>query len=43
MVKVFELNKNGKVEFTKEELEALLNEWVCAYLFSSGKKSEVTE
>ena len=26
MVKVFQTNKNGKIEFTKEELEILLNE-----------------
>lgn len=26
MVKVFQTNKNGKIEFTKEELETLLNE-----------------
>lgn len=26
IVKVFQKNKNGKIEFTKEELEALLNE-----------------
>ena len=32
MVKVFEPNKNGKIEFTKEELEALLNEvWNDGY------------
>ena len=28
MVKVFELNKNGKIELTKDELQKLLN---CAY------------
>lgn len=26
IVKVFQKNKNGKIELTKEELEALLNE-----------------
>ena len=26
MIKVFTLNKNGKIEITKEELEQLLNE-----------------
>lgn len=26
IVKVFQTNKNGKIEFTKEELEILLNE-----------------
>ena len=26
MVKVFQTNRNGKIEFTKEELETLLNE-----------------
>ena len=26
MVKVFTLNKNNKIEFTKEELQALLNQ-----------------
>lgn len=26
IVKVFQKNKNGKIEFTKEELETLLNE-----------------
>lgn len=26
IVKVFQINKNGKIEFTKEELETLLNE-----------------
>ena len=26
MVKVFQTNKNGKIEFTKKELETLLNE-----------------
>ena len=26
IVKVFQRNKNGKIEFTKEELETLLNE-----------------
>lgn len=26
MIKVFTLNKNGKIELTKEELENLLNE-----------------
>ncbi len=26
MIKVFTLNKNGKIELTKEELEQLLNE-----------------
>ena len=26
MIKVFEKNKNGKIEFTKDELEKLLNE-----------------
>ena len=26
IVKVFQTNKNGKIEFTKEELETLLNE-----------------
>ena len=32
MVKVFTLNKNGKIEFTKEELENLLNEtWNDGY------------
>ena len=32
MVKVFTPNKNGKIEFTKEELEALLNEvWQDGY------------
>ena len=32
MVKVFTPNKNGKIEFTKEELEALLNEvWNDGY------------
>ena len=32
MVKVFEPNKNGKIEFTKEELETLLNEvWNDGY------------
>ena len=37
MVKVFEPNKNGKIEFTKEELEALLNEvWNDGYNFYRG-------
>lgn len=32
MVKIFTLNKNGKIEFTKEELEALLKEvWQDGY------------
>lgn len=32
MVKVFTPNNNGKIEFTKEELEALLNEvWRDGY------------
>lgn len=32
MVKVFTTNKNGKIEFTKEELEKLLNEvWDNGY------------
>lgn len=32
MVKVFTTNKNGKIEFTKEELETLLNEvWNDGY------------
>ena len=32
MVKVFTLNKNGKIEFTKDELEKLLNEaWNDGY------------
>jgi len=32
MVKIFTPNKNGKIEFTKEELEALLNEvWHDGY------------
>ena len=32
MVKVFTLNKDGKIEFTKQELEALLNEvWDDGY------------
>lgn len=32
MVKIFTPNKNGKIEFTKEELEALLNEvWQDGY------------
>lgn len=32
MVKVFTPNKNGKIEFTKDELEALLNEvWQDGY------------
>ena len=32
MVKVFTPNENGKIEFTKEELEALLNEvWRDGY------------
>ena len=32
MVKVFTTNKDGKIEFTKEELEALLNEvWTDGY------------
>ena len=26
IIKVFQTNKNGKIEFTKEELETLLNE-----------------
>ena len=26
IVKIFQKNKNGKIEFTKEELETLLNE-----------------
>lgn len=26
MIKVFQTNKNGKIEFTKKELETLLNE-----------------
>lgn len=26
MIKVFEMNKDGKIEFTKSELEELLNE-----------------
>lgn len=26
MIKVFTLNKNGKIELTKEQLESLLNE-----------------
>lgn len=32
MVKVFTTNSNGKIEFTKEELEKLLNEvWQDGY------------
>jgi hypothetical protein len=32
MVKVFAFNKNGKLEFTKEELEQILNEaWNDGY------------
>ena len=32
MVKVFTTNSNGKIEFTKEELETLLNEvWNDGY------------
>lgn len=32
MVKVFTTNKDGKIEFTKEELESLLNEiWNDGY------------
>ncbi len=32
MVKVFTFNKNGKLEFTKEELEKILNEaWNDGY------------
>ena len=32
MVKVFTTNNNGKIEFTKEELENLLNEvWQDGY------------
>ena len=32
MVKVFTTNKNGKIEFTKEEIEELLNEvWRDGY------------
>lgn len=32
MVKVFELNENKKIEFTKDELESLLNEvWDNGY------------
>ena len=32
MVKVFTTNKNGKIEFTEEELEKLLNEvWNDGY------------
>lgn len=32
MVKVFTTNKDGKIEFTKEELETLLNEvWNDGY------------
>ena len=32
MVKVFTVNKNGKIEFTKDELEKLLNEaWNDGY------------
>ena len=32
MVKVFTTNKNGKIEFTKQELEKLLNEiWNNGY------------
>ena len=32
MVKVFTTNSNGKIEFTKEELEKLLNEvWQNGY------------
>ena len=32
MVKVFTTNENGKIEFTKEELELLLNEvWRDGY------------
>lgn len=32
MVKVFTTNQNGKIEFTKEELETLLNEvWNDGY------------
>lgn len=32
MVKVFTLNENGKIEFTKDELEKLLNEaWNDGY------------
>ncbi len=32
MVKVFAFNKNGKLEFTKEELEKILNEaWNDGY------------
>ena len=37
MVKVFTPNKNGKIEFTKQELEALLNEvWNDGYYHRSG-------
>lgn len=36
MVKVFTTNENGKIEFTKEELEALLNEvWNDGYRWVS--------
>ena len=32
MVKVFSTNENGKIEFTQEELESLLNEvWNDGY------------
>ena len=32
MIKVFTTNQNGKIEFTKEELETLLNEvWNDGY------------
>lgn len=36
MVKVFEVQKNGKIEFTKDELEKLLNE-VYNDAYNKGK------
>lgn len=36
MVKIFVLNKNNKIELTKEELESLLNE---SYLEGYNKKN----
>ena len=37
MVKVFTPNKDGKIEFTKQELEALLNEvWNDGYYHNSS-------
>ena len=36
-IKVFNFNSNGKVEFTREELESLLNE-VYNYGYKEGQE-----